>query len=185
MIGSPASGTPLTPYVRPANVAYLQVDAADGAFPVNLGTPGARAIEVTKTDSTANAVTVQYGASTYVLNTPGAWVKFVPNGANWVLWATDPTFGGYTVDGLTYVSNTSVSYTLGATVGWLDCNAASGGQTITLGVPGSAPVEVRKSDASTNAVTINYNATSYSLAWAGRAAKFVPNGALWVLWAVN
>lgn len=187
VIGSSAPGTPITSYTRPANVAYLQIDGADYPFTVNLGTPGTRAVEATKTDSTTNAITIQYGASTYLLYGPGQYAKWVPNGGNWVLWALDPTFGGYSVDGLTYASVAGATYTRGATVGWIDCNATAQVQTITLGTPSGAPVEVRKNDSSTNVVTINYNATSYPLSLAGKAAKFVPDaaGTAWVLWAVN
>lgn len=185
LVTAVASTTPAT-YLRPVNIAYLQVDATTAPQPVNLSTPGVRPVDVVKVDTTVNAITISYNATTYTLTAPGMSARFVPNGATWVLWSVDPTFSGYTVDGLTYVATSASVYNLGAGVGFVDCDPSSNAQTVNLGVPGGAPVEV-KTISSANPVTVNFNTTSLTLPVAGKAVKFVPDaaGANWVLWAMN
>jgi hypothetical protein len=167
-------------YLRTTDIAYIASDATTAAQAVNLGDTSGIAVEVFKTDTTTNTVTVTYGAATLVLRYTGSWAKFIPNGSTWVLWSVDPTSGGVGAeDGYVYVSSSTYSVVDGA--GYVDCDATSNAITITAGTPGATALEVRKSDTSTNACTINYNATSLTLTNAGAWAKFVPNSSSWVL----
>ena len=172
-------------YARPSNGSYLDADVGGGALTITLGTSGSFPVEVRKSDTSSNAVTVDYTSSTIALSVPGAYIKLVPNGSGgWVVWSTDPTIGGYAGNGI-YASNTSASYSPGSTVGYVDANAASGSQTVTLPSAATIPVEIRKSDTSANTVAINYGAGTYTLNATGRWVKFIPNGTAWVVWSGN
>jgi hypothetical protein len=184
-IGGSTPGSASETYTLPKHIAYARVNAADANWTVSLGTPGARIKEVVKTDLTTNIVRVNYNATFINLVAPGAYALFVPNGASWVLWSLDPTFGGYSVDNLAYAATAAATYNLTAGVGFVDVDATGQASVVNLQTPGNIPVQVKKSDASANPVTVNYNSTNFVLNTAGRLVKFVPDGANWVLWAVN
>lgn len=175
--------TAASSYTRTSTITHIDASATSGAQAINLDVPGGMPVEVKKYDTSTNAVTITYGASTLVLDAPGAFAKFVPNGANWVLWAVDASFGGYLSNG-SYVTTTAASYTRTAGIAYVDANAASNAQAINIGSP-DIIVEVRKSDATYNAVTVTYGAATHTLVSPGQAVRFVPNGAAWVRWGVN
>jgi Fe2+ transport system protein FeoA len=167
-------------YQRTTTVAYIAADATSAAQVIDLGVTAGLPVEVFKADTTANPITINYNASSLTLRYTGAWAKFVPNGSTWVLWSFDPTSGGVAADaGYAYVA--TLTYSVPNGIGYVDCDATSNAVAISLVSPNAAAVEVRKSDTSNNACTINYNATSLPLTTTGGWAKFVPNGATWVL----
>lgn len=171
-------------YTRSPSIAYISADATSLAQAINLDQTDGIPVEVYKSDTSANGVTITYGAATLTLRYAGSWAKFIPNGSSWVLWSLDPTSGGVAA-AAGYVYFTTASYTVPSGVGYVDADATAQAQAVTLGTPNASAVEVRKSDTTTNAVTITYNASTLVLNSGGQAAKFVPyyNGTttVWVL----
>lgn len=171
-------------YARTAGIGYISADATSAAQAVDLGVTDGIPVEVYKSDTSANGVTITYGAATLTLQYAGSWAKFIPNGSSWVLWSLDPTSGGVAA-AAGYVYFTTATYAVPSGIGYVDADATAQAQAVTLGTPNASAVEVRKSDTTTNAVTITYNASTLVLNSGGQAAKFVPyhNGTttVWVL----
>ena len=147
----------------------IECNASGGAFTVTLlpaATAGAGFIlNIGKSDNTANAVTIDGNASetidgnlTYVLDMPYSGVSLECNGTSWRITAKHGGEGG---NRSTYKSITS-NYTATLNDNYLNTNAASGAITITLMASATAKqgftLGVCKSDASSNAITIDGNA---------------------------